>query len=136
MGCYVGRGRATLQELLSAATYNPNTAFCLVLAEGVAPSTRTPQQYSIAIPRIRSYAVHYYISTPALCQTASLAYWLRPRQRKIPGSNPDCDGIFPGRVIPLTSKLALQWLPCQAPGVIGSALRLAGPASVYCDWVR
>ena len=31
---------------------------------------------------------------------------------------------------------ALQWLPCQAPGVIGSALGLVGPVSVYCDWVR
>ena len=29
-----------------------------------------------------------------------------------------------------------QWLPCQAPGVIGSALGLVGPVSVYCDWVR
>ena len=35
----------------------------------------------------------------------------------------------------MTSKLALQWLPCQAPGVIGSALGLVGPVSVYCDWV-
>ena len=35
-----------------------------------------------------------------------------------------------------TSKLALQWLPCQVPGVIGSALGLVGPVSVYCDWVR
>ena len=33
-------------------------------------------------------------------------------------------------------KMALQWLPCQAPGVIGSALGLVGPVSVYCDWVR
>ena len=33
-------------------------------------------------------------------------------------------------------NLALQWLPCQAPGVIGSALGLVGPVSVYCDWVR
>ena len=33
-------------------------------------------------------------------------------------------------------KLARQWLPCQAPGVIGSALGLVGPVSVYCDWVR
>ena len=32
--------------------------------------------------------------------------------------------------------MALQWLPCQAPGVIGSALGLVGPVSVYCDWVR
>ena len=31
-------------------------------------------------------------------QTASLASWLRhpPRERKIPGSNPACDGIFSG----------------------------------------
>ena len=27
-------------------------------------------------------------------------------------------------------------LPCQAPGVIGSALPVVGPVSVYCDWVR
>ena len=44
--------------------------------------------------------------------------------------------FFCDRVIPVTSKLALQWLPCQAPGVIGSALGLVGPVSVYCDWVR
>ena len=25
---------------------------------------------------------------------------------------------------------------CQAPGVIGSALGLVGPVSVYCNWVR
>ena len=45
-------------------------------------------------------------------------------------------GIYPGRVMPVTEKLALQLLPCQAPGVIGSALRLVGQASVYCDWMR
>ena len=44
-------------------------------------------------------------------------------------------GIFPGRVIPVT-PVAVQWLPCQAPGVIGSALGMVGPVSVYCDWVR
>ena len=44
--------------------------------------------------------------------------------------------FFRGRVIPVTQKLALQWLPCQAPGVKGSALGLVGPVSVYCDWVR
>ena len=32
--------------------------------------------------------------------------------------------------------MALQWLPCQAPGVIGSVVGLIGPVSVYCDWVR
>ena len=35
--------------------------------------------------------------------------------------------FFRGRVIPVTSKLALQWLPCQAPGVIGSALGTGRP---------
>ena len=45
-------------------------------------------------------------------------------------------GIFPGRVIPVTLKLALQWLPCQAPGVIGSVPGLVGPVSVHDDWVR
>ena len=38
--------------------------------------------------------------------------------------------FFRGRVIPVTSKLVLQWLPCQAPGVIGSVLGLVGLVSV------
>ena len=57
-----------------------------------------------------------------------------PRERRIRGSNPACAvGNFPGRVIPVTYKLALQWLPCQAPGVIGSALGLVGSVSVYTE---
>ena len=43
---------------------------------------------------------------------------------------------FAGRVMLVTSKLALQWLPCQGPGVIRSAPELVGPVSVDCDWVR
>ena len=69
----------------------------------------------------------------------SLALWLmRPsRERKIRGSIPACVvWCFPHRVIPVTSKLALRWLPFQAPGIIGSALGLVGPVPVYCDWVR
>ena len=31
---------------------------------------------------------------------------------------------------------SLQWLPGEAPGVIGSVLGLVDPVSVYCDWVR
>ena len=34
------------------------------------------------------------------------------------------------------TKLALQWLPCQVPGVIGSVLGLVDLVSVYRDWVR
>ena len=76
-----------------------------------------------------------------LFYTASLAYWLRrlPRERNIPDSNPRIPlalGFFQGRVIPVTSKLALQWLTCQAPGVIGLVPGLVGPVSIYCDLVR
>ena len=49
-----------------------------------------------------------------------------------PASNPAAPGFFRGRL----QKLALQWLPCQAPGVIGSVLGLVGPVLVYCEWVR
>ena len=38
--------------------------------------------------------------------------------------------FFRGRVITVISKLALQWLPCQALSIIGSVLGLAGPVSV------
>ena len=43
---------------------------------------------------------------------------------------------FPGSSHSSDLKLTLQWLSCQAPGVIGSVLGLVGPVSVYCDWVR
>ena len=94
--------------------------------------------FAVVIVVVRS---NITASGPGECfsaQTASLAWWLRrpPRERNVPGSNPACAGFFRGRVIPVTQKLALQWLPCQAPGVIGSALGLVGPVSVYCDWVR
>ena len=75
---------------------------------------------------------------PPLTSTASTAWWLSclPQERKIHGSNPGWNGIFPGQVIRVTQILALQWLPCQAPVGIGSPLGLVGPVSVYCDWVR
>ena len=44
--------------------------------------------------------------------------------------------LLPGGVIPVTKILVLQWLPCLVPGSVGSALGLAGPVSVHCDWVR
>ena len=45
-------------------------------------------------------------------------------------------GFFQVESYQWLKKLALQWLPWEAPGVIGSALSLVGPVSVYCDWVR
>ena len=58
-----------------------------------------------------------------------------PQEQQTNGLNPACAiGIFPGRVKPVASILALQWLPCQAPDVKGSVLGLVGPVSVYCDW--
>ena len=55
---------------------------------------------------------------------------------KASASRAEDPGFFQGGIIPVTQKLALQWLPCQAPGVIGSVLGLAGVVSVYCEWVR
>ena len=43
---------------------------------------------------------------------------------------------FFGRVIQVTQMLELQWLPSQAPGLIGSVLGLVGPASEYCVKMR
>ena len=40
--------------------------------------------------------------------------------------------FFLSRVIPVTCRLALCWLPCQAPGVVGSTLGLVDLVSVYC----
>ena len=52
------------------------------------------------------------------------------------GSVPALPVAFQGRFTSVTSKLALQCLTCQAPGVVGSALGLVGLVSVYCVWVR
>ena len=38
---------------------------------------------------------------------------------------------FHGEVIPVTLKMARQWLPCQASGVMRSVLGLVGPVLVY-----
>ena len=37
---------------------------------------------------------------------------------------------------PLYPALLLTHIYTFSPGVIGSALGLVGPVSVYCDWVR
>ena len=74
-----------------------------------------------------------------LPDTASLALWLgRPSHEwKIQGLNPTCAGIFLGSSHISDLKFGTPAaIPCQAPGIIGSVLGLAGPVSVYCDWVR
>ena len=45
-------------------------------------------------------------------------------------------GLFLGQIIPVTEKLVIRWLLCQAPGVMGIALRLVDPVSVHCDLAR
>ena len=85
--------------------------------------------------RLTHARVHVNTHAHTSSQTSARAH-THTHTHTLPGSNPVCAGIFPGRVIPVTSKVALQWLSCQAPGVIGSALGLVGPVSVYCDWVR
>ena len=53
-----------------------------------------------------------------------------PRERKIPGSNPACAGIFSGSSHTSDSKIGTP------VATLGSALGLVGRVSVYCDWVR
>ena len=59
-----------------------------------------------------------------------------PRERKIPGSNPACAGIFSGSSHTSDLKIGTPVATCQAPDAVGSELGLVGPVSVYCDWVR
>ena len=47
-----------------------------------------------------------------------------------------CGDFFRVESYQSLKKMALQWLPCQAPDGIGSALGLVGPVLVCCDWVR
>ena len=58
------------------------------------------------------------------------------RERKVPGSNPACAGIFSGSSH--TSDLNIGTPVATLPGAwrYRSALGLVGPVSVYCDWVR
>ena len=40
-------------------------------------------------------------------------------------------------MVPISyARIKQFWFPCQPPGVMGSVLRLVGPAAVYCDWAR
>ena len=54
----------------------------------------------------------------------------------------ECSCVYANRRLALLSHrwdLSARcrlWLPCQAPGDIGSALGLVGSVSIYCDWVR
>ena len=59
-----------------------------------------------------------------------------PRERKIPGSNPACAGIFSGSSYTSDLKIGTPVASLPGAGVIGSALGLVGSVSVYCDWVR
>ena len=59
------------------------------------------------------------------------------RRAEDPGfDSPLLRGYLSGSSHTSDLKLALQWLPSQATIGIGSALRLVGPMSVYCDWER
>ena len=83
-------------------------------------------------------SLHYLLSSP---QTKDRLVGLVVKASVSGAEDPGFESrlrrdFFPGRVIPVTSKLTHQWLPCQVPGVIGSALWLVGPVSAYCDWVR
>ena len=100
--------------------------FCIV--QTLNPSFSSLHSYS---PYTLTLAVYLHCQLKLTFNTPDhMEVQYSPQQRYA------CTGIFSGRVIPVTSKLALQWLPCQAPGGIGSVLGLVSPVSVYCDWVR
>ena len=106
-----------------------------------------PQRYSWETEKEEGVALGYRRRSP-LCQGSVLSVyiacssfanrhvgvvvWRPPRERQTWVRFP----LYPGRVIPVTYTLALQWLSCRAPGVIRSALGLVGTVSVYCDWLR
>ena len=89
---------------------------------------------------------------PSLLAYKSLIHWYKlyfkdrlvglaarrpPRKRKIPGLNPACAGILSGSSHTSDSKkLALQWLPCQVPGIIESVLGLARCQYTVTGWGR
>ena len=80
--------------------------------------------------------LHWAISQASKLPRWPSGYRVRLESGRIRVRIPLAPGFFRGRVIPVTSKLALQWLPCQSPGVRGSVLGLVCPVSVCCDWVR
>ena len=88
-------------------------------------------------PGIGECTLHKYLcmilSLPLDC-LVGLVVRRPPRERKVPGSNPACDGIFSGSSH--TCDLNIGTPVATLPGVIGSALGLVGLVSVYCDWVR
>ena len=115
----LGRSETNQQPplLLSAIVAQPSSCAVLLLA------STDVVQFSVLVSIVAAQS----------CSSAASASWLkRPPEVRFPLA----PGFFRGQVIPVTEKLARQWLPCQAPGVIGSALGLVGPVSVYCDWVR
>ena len=88
----------------------------------------------------RQWSVNLYHRTASLCLGRPprwpSGYGVRLESGRSQSSNPACDWIFPGSSHTSDLKIGTQWLPCQAPGGIGSMLGLVGPVSVYCDWVR
>ena len=87
------------------------------------------------LTRARLFGAQIRPSTLGVYRLVGLVVRRPPRERKIPGSNPACAGIFSGSSHTCDLNIGTP-VACQAPGVIGSALGLVGPVSVYCDWVR
>ena len=85
---------------------------------------------------------HTHTSPLSLPLSLSLPRWPSGKASASRAEDPGFESrlrrdFFGGQVIPVTQKLALQWLPCQAPGVIGSELGLVGPVSVcVTGWGR
>ena len=103
--------------------------------------TMLEMHHSFREPSVCSYILKDKECTPVFVTLNTPPRWPSGKASASGAEDPGFEprlrrDFFRGRIIPVTPKLALQWLPCQAPGVIGSALGLVGPVSVYCDWVR
>ena len=72
------------------------------------------------------------------CFTASLAVWVRrpPRERKSPGSNPACAGIFPGSSHTSDLKIGTPVVTLLGAWRYRVRAGTGRPGAVYCDWVR
>ena len=98
----------------------------LILNSFCAVSIRLLYLFICLFCNLFSYLFFFFFCLFLVFHVSGLAVRCQLPERQTWGSNL----AFPGLDKPVTWKLALQWLPCQVPGVIGSVLGLVGLVSV------
>ena len=97
-----------------------------------APKVKLPQISECAYVCISADPASSYLIYPVVWLTVGAPL----QMSQPPASTQSCRDFFSGSSHTSDLKIGTPGLPCHAPGVIGSALGLVGPVSVYCDWVR